>query len=47
MLDPFLGGGTTAIACLETGRRFIGVELSSDYATLAAARIRAAETALT
>ncbi len=47
VLDPFLGGGTTAIACLETGRRFIGVELSPDYATLAAARILAAETALT
>lgn len=24
VLDPFLGGGTTAMACLKTGRRFIG-----------------------
>lgn len=46
VLDPFLGGGTTAMACLETGRRFIGVELSTEYAALAAARIRAAEEAL-
>ena len=30
VLDPFLGGGTTAMACLETGRRFIGVELSTE-----------------
>ncbi len=43
VLDPFLGGGTTALACLETGRRFIGVELSPEYATLATERIRAAQ----
>ena len=46
VLDPFMGGGTTALACLETGRRFTGVELSTDYAALATERIRRAEEAL-
>ena len=46
VLDPFLGGGTTAVACVETGRRFIGVELSPEYAALAAERIHTAEAAL-
>jgi len=46
VLDPFMGGGTTALACLETGRRFTGVELSPEYAALAAERIRQAEAAL-
>jgi len=35
-LDPFLGGGTTALACVETGRCFTGVEFSPEYAALAA-----------
>ncbi|MFU2207679.1 DNA-methyltransferase [Solidesulfovibrio sp. C21] len=46
VLDPFLGGGTTALACVETGRRFIGVELSPEYAALAAERIHVAEASL-
>lgn len=46
VLDPFLGGGTTALACVETGRRFIGVELSPEYAALAAERIHVVEAAL-
>jgi len=41
VLDPFVGGGTTPLACVETGRRFIGVELSAEYAKLAGERIRA------
>ena len=40
VLDPFLGGGTTAVAALETGRRFIGIELSEEYAALSANRVR-------
>ncbi len=47
VLDPFMGGGTTALACIETGRRFVGVELSGEYAALAAEQIRKAEAALT
>ena len=31
ILDPFLGSGTTAIACLNTKRNFIGFELNSQY----------------
>lgn len=46
VLDPFMGGGTTALACLETGRHFTGVELSAEYAALSAERIRQAEAAL-
>ena len=42
VLDPFMGGGTTALACLETGRRFVGVELSEAYFELTGERIRAA-----
>lgn len=45
VLDPFMGGGTTALACLETGRRFVGVELSREYHELAGHRIKAGELA--
>ncbi len=31
VLDPFMGGGTTAIACKELGRKFIGIEFMSEY----------------
>ncbi len=31
VLDPCIGSGTTAIACLETKRNFIGFELNEDY----------------
>ncbi|WP_428568696.1 MAG: DNA-methyltransferase [Solidesulfovibrio sp. DCME] len=47
ILDPFLGGGTTALACIETGRRFVGVELSTEYYRLAGERIKAEELART
>jgi DNA modification methylase len=45
VLDPFIGGGTTPLACIETGRKFLGVELSNDYFELASERIHGAEVA--
>ena len=38
ILDPFLGGGSTAVACLATGRRCIGIELSPEYAKISQTR---------
>jgi len=37
--DPFMGAGTTAIACKSTGRNFIGSEISQDYCKLANERL--------
>ena len=39
VLDPFLGGGTTALAARNTGRKCVGVELSEAYTQLAAERL--------
>ena len=39
ILDPFLGSGTTAIACLETKRNFIGIDISEEYCQIATKRI--------
>ena len=39
VLDPFAGSGTTALACLETGRDFILIEKESDYYEIAKARV--------
>lgn len=39
VLDPFLGSGTTLIACLQTNRTGIGVEINKDYCQLAAKRL--------
>ncbi len=40
VLDPFMGGGTTAVACVKTGRHYIGFELSEDYYNKANNRIK-------
>jgi site-specific DNA-methyltransferase (adenine-specific) len=40
VLDPFMGSGTTAIACLQTGRRFIGFDISKNYVKIAEQRIQ-------
>ena len=42
VLDPFLGSGTVAAVALKHGRKFVGIELNSDYAKLAADRIKKA-----
>jgi DNA modification methylase len=39
VLDPFCGSGTTGVACIETGRNFIGIELNPDYCEIARRRI--------
>lgn len=41
VLDPFMGSGTTGVAALEMGRKFIGIELIPDYFDQALTRIRA------
>lgn len=40
VLDPFMGSGTTAIACIRTGRKFIGVERDPAHFKTAVERIR-------
>jgi len=40
VLDPFLGSGTTLIACLETGRKGMGVEIDEKYCELAVKRLK-------
>jgi site-specific DNA-methyltransferase (adenine-specific) len=42
VLDPFCGVGTTAMACKELGRRFVGWEISRDYHAAAVRRVEAA-----
>lgn len=44
VLDPFAGSGTTGVAALAEGRRFIGVEITDHYAEVAANRLRLAAT---
>jgi site-specific DNA-methyltransferase (adenine-specific) len=45
ILDPFVGSGTTGLACLQTGRKFIGIEIDPTYCTVAKERIGKAELA--
>lgn len=42
VLDPFMGSGTTGVACKETGREFIGFELDKRYFEIAKRRINEA-----
>ncbi len=46
ILDPFMGSGTTAVACLESSRDYIGFEISKEYCKLASDRLKAAQTPL-
>lgn len=38
-LDPFMGSGTTGVACAELGRKFIGIEINQKYFDIACERI--------
>ena len=40
VLDPFMGSGTTGVACVRLGRRFIGIELEPKYYAIAKQRIQ-------
>ena len=42
ILDPYMGSGTTGVACAQTGRAFMGIEIDPDYFDLACRRIEAA-----
>jgi hypothetical protein len=42
VLDPFMGSGTTAVACINLGRRFIGIEIVKTYFNIACERIKIA-----
>lgn len=46
ILDPFLGSGTTAVACVETGRHYIGIELEEKYCEIARRRVAEATPSL-
>jgi len=39
VLDPFMGSGTTGVACKELNRNFIGIEISPQYFEIAKNRI--------
>ncbi len=43
VLDPFMGIGTTGVACVQTERRFIGIEIDRDYFDIAVKRIEQAQ----
>jgi DNA modification methylase len=40
ILDPFMGSGSTAIAAINTGRKYIGFELDENYYRLSCERIK-------
>lgn len=46
ILDPFCGSGTTGVACMQTGRRFIGIEIDAGYCDIARRRIAEAANTL-
>jgi DNA modification methylase len=41
ILDPFMGSGTTGVACVRLGRKFIGIEREQKYFDIACQRIEA------
>lgn len=43
VLDPFMGSGSTGVACVSTGRKFIGIEKDAGYFEIAKKRIEEAQ----
>ena len=43
VVDPFMGSGATGVACVKTGRPFIGIELEKSYFETACKRIEEAQ----
>lgn len=43
VLDPFMGAGSCGVATLETGRKFIGIEIDKNYYDIAVERIKEVE----
>lgn len=43
ILDPFMGSGTTGVACMNLGRKFIGIEIERKYFDIACERIDQAQ----
>jgi len=43
ILDPFMGSGTTGVACMNLGRKFIGIEIERKYFDIACERIENAQ----
>lgn len=46
VLDPFMGSGTTGVACVQTGRNFVGIEICEEYYNVACRRIADAQAQL-
>ena len=46
ILDPFMGSGTTGVACINTNRKFIGIEKDEGYFKIAQDRIQKAQEAV-
>ena len=43
VLDPFMGSGTTGVACMNLGRKFIGIEIEPKYFDISCERIENAQ----
>lgn len=43
VIDPFMGSGTTAVACIETGRNFIGIDINPKFVDMAYGRVNKAK----
>ena len=40
VMDPFMGSGSTGVACIREGMRFIGIEQSEEYCDIAVGRLK-------